>query len=240
MRYPFHTLVLLTIATLILPAGCPQATTGSALDDLIGGSGSSGSSSTRSTPASDTDSTISTGSPAVGGDSAGVDTFPDALSVEFPLCEEPVEGVFWRTEVLTLVNRERAARGLDALTQNSTLEDQATQYACEMIQGDFFGHQNPLSGSSLPDRTLEFGYDYWMVGENLAAGQITPAEVVDDWMNSPCHRENLLNPNFTEIGIGIRYGGDYGYYWVQEFGRPRAITPPPFPEYEDPECDHSS
>jgi uncharacterized protein YkwD len=47
---------------------------------------------------------------------------------------------------------------------------------------------------------------------------------MQDWMNSPGHRENILKPDFEEIGIGIRSGGDYGMYWVQEFGQPASVT----------------
>jgi uncharacterized protein YkwD len=202
-------------------------------DDLVGPpvGDSSADANTPATSASG-DSPV-----AVGGDTA-VAAAPDALSVTFPGCEDPATGVVWRAEVLRLVNQERTQRGTAAVTWNQTLADQATEYACELIGYDYFDHVNPFTGSTLATRTTDSGYKYWIVGENLAAGQRTPAEVVAAWMNSPCHRQNVLNPAFTELGVGIRYGGDYGYYWVQEFGRPLAAAPNPAPDYHDPDCTH--
>ncbi len=178
------------------------------------------------------------GPAVVGGDTAGATSNPDALTVEFPGCEEPVEGDFWRAEILRLVNQERLANGLDPLTLSQTLENLATEYACELIHYDYFGHVNGVTGSTLTERAKSFGYDYWIIGENLAAGQRSPVQAVSDWLNSPCHRENILNPAFTELGVGIRIGGDYGFYWVQEFGRPFASEPYSGPRYSDPECVH--
>jgi len=176
------------------------------------------------------------GNTAVGGDSAGVQTIADELTVEFPGCREPVQAAFWRAEVLRLVNEERAKKKVPPVQRSATLEAQASQYACEMVYYGFFGHVNDFTGSTLAERAAEFEYDYWIIGENLAAGQRTPAQVVADWMGSPCHRQNILNPAFTELGVGIRYGGEYGFYWVQEFGRPFSEEPYPGPTYHDPEC----
>jgi uncharacterized protein YkwD len=72
----------------------------------------------------------------------------------------------------------------------------------------------------LAERAAEFEYEYWMIGENLAAGQTSPEQVVADWMASPGHRENMLGETYTEVGVGLRQGGDYGLYWVLEFGDP--------------------
>jgi uncharacterized protein YkwD len=104
---------------------------------------------------------------------------------------------------------------------NQTLEDQANQYACEMLCHNFFAHENPVTGTELPDRAAEFGYDYQIIGENLAAGQESPIDVMVAWMGSPPHRENILDARFTEVGIGIRSGGSYGLYWVLELGHPQ-------------------
>lgn len=142
------------------------------------------------------------------------------LAVEYPSCGATSSAGVLRAQVLTLVNQERQTRGLQPLWRNSTLEAQAEAYACEMIHYDFFGHDNPINGSNLRTRNAEFGYPFRLIGENLAAGQQTARDVMKDWMNSRAHRENLLNPNFREVGIGIRLGGDYGTYWVQEFGQP--------------------
>lgn len=143
------------------------------------------------------------------------------LAAEFPDCGEPAEGETWRARILELVNQERTRAGLAALAHNPVLEAQATQYACELIHYDYFSHINPFTGTELEDRTGEFGYVYAWIGENLAAGQPTPEEAFDGWMNSEEHRDNILAPYFTELGVGVRTGGDYGIYWVQEFGTPR-------------------
>lgn len=152
--------------------------------------------------------------------SAGVSQFDADLSRRFPGCEVPANLDAWRDEIMALVNAERRANGLNALRRNLTLERQATQYACEMIQFGFFAHDNPVTGSTLSERSDEFGYDFLVVGENLAAGQRTPQAAFNDWLDSPGHRQNILDPRFTELGVGIRTGGQYGIYWVQEFGQP--------------------
>lgn len=145
---------------------------------------------------------------------------PDTLTEKFPECGAPASADGLRVQILDLVNAASVANGLGTLRMNATLEAEAEQYACELISFDFFAHVNPVTGSTLADRTAAFGYVYSVVGENLAAGQPTAQEAFDDWMNSPSHRANILEPRFTEIGIGIRTGGTYGTYWVQEFGLP--------------------
>lgn len=146
--------------------------------------------------------------------------FAADLIAAYPDCGEPTDVESLKIRVLELVNSERAAIGLNQLTWNVTLEEQATSYACEMIHYDFFDHVNPVTKSTLGLRADEFNYDFQVIGENLAAGQRTPEKAMQDWMNSPGHRQNILDPRFVEIGIGVRVGGDYGMYWVQEFGLP--------------------
>ena len=147
--------------------------------------------------------------------------FEDQLTGLFPDCSESADGDDWRDEILRLVNVERERAGLSSVSHNQTLEDQATQYACELIHYDFFDHENPVTGTSLGDRAEDFEYDYYMIGENLAAGQPAPAQAMSDWMSSEGHRENILNAQFTELGVGVRTGGRFNTYWVQEFGQPR-------------------
>lgn len=123
-------------------------------------------------------------------------------------------------EVLRLVNVERTSRGLNALTLNETLSGAAEDYCCEMIEGGFFSHDNPLNGEGPGERAIKAGYVFLAVGENLAAGQRTPEQAMDDWMASQGHRENILGIQWQEVGIGVRTGGEYGAYWVQLFGNP--------------------
>lgn len=198
----------------LLAGGCPvQVVTGldstSGSIPIGGGSGTSGSSS---------------GGGFSGGSTVGSQPPIDWLAAEFPGCSVTPSEQRWREEILRLVNVERSRAGLDPLVENQAMEDQATQYACEMIHYDFFAHDNPVTDSHVRDRAEEFGIilgeNYMAIGENLAAGQSTPSQVMRDWMDSEGHRANILSKDFTEIGIGIRTGGDYGTYWVQEFGRP--------------------
>jgi uncharacterized protein YkwD len=160
-------------------------------------------------------------STSAGGTTVGGQDSEDQFSAAFPGCSPAADGDEWRAEVLRLVNVERERVGLSPVTHNQTLEDQATQYACELIYYDFFAHENPVTGTHLDDRAEEFGYDYFMIGENLAAGQSSPAQVMADWMASEGHRANILQGQFTELGVGVRTGGEFQTYWVQEFGRPR-------------------
>lgn len=153
----------------------------------------------------------------------GADGIASVLASEFPTCRTFAQADLWRNEVLELVNQEREREGLSPVRRNATLEAQAEQYACEMIHYNFFAHDNPVTGSTLRDRNRDFGYPFLRIGENLAAGQRSPEEVMNGWMNSPGHRANILNPDFIDLGIGIRSGGSYGYYWVQEFGSPAAV-----------------
>jgi uncharacterized protein YkwD len=147
-------------------------------------------------------------------------SFINELQQRFPACDEPAQAEQWRAEILALVNAERQRAGLNPVVNSAALTMQATQYACEMIQYDFFDHVNPVTGSTLGDRAREFGYEFYVVGENLGAGQATPQQVFRDWMNSPGHRRNVLDPRFVELGVGVAVGGRYQIYWVQEFGRP--------------------
>jgi uncharacterized protein YkwD len=135
-------------------------------------------------------------------------------------CQVPQQAQQWEQEVLDLVNEERVSRGLGAVRANATLKDMAADYACEMITGGFFAHVDPNTGSTLGTRTEDHGYEFLKVGENLAAGQLSPEEVMAAWMNSEDHRANILDADFVELGVAVRTGGEYGIYWVQEFGWP--------------------
>ena len=183
----------------------------------------SGGSPLGSTPdgtISDDGTATSSGGDSTSTDTGSTDDLQDQLAEQFPGCSDLDEGDDWRDEVLRLVKVERERIGVSPVTHSQTLEDQATQYCCEMIYYDFFAHDNPVTGTDLVDRSEEFGYDYLAIGENLAAGQSSPAQVMANWMASEGHRENILNPQFTELGVGVRTGGEFSYYWVQEFGRP--------------------
>ncbi len=142
-------------------------------------------------------------------------------------CQTPQNDEEMVGEIVRLVNEVRTGEGLDPVTVDPLLATMAGDYACTMIHDEYFGHYHPDTGEGPGQRATDVGYSYRAVGENLAAGQKTPDEVMRDWMNSTeGHRENILNPMWVHIGVGIRTGGPYGVYWVQEFGAPwRSILP---------------
>jgi uncharacterized protein YkwD len=136
-------------------------------------------------------------------------------------CSVPVNEDEMVNAVLDLVNKERTSRGLNPVTLNPVLCEVAGEYACELIDSAFFAHTNPFTGEGPGQRAVRAGYAFVALGENLAAGQRTPARVMNDWMESTTgHRENILHPDWKEMGLAVRLGGPQGVYWVQEFGDP--------------------
>jgi uncharacterized YkwD family protein len=122
-------------------------------------------------------------------------------------------------QVLELVNKERAAAGLPGLVMNADLAAVAEKKAEDMRDNNYFSHTSPTYGSPF-DMMKQFGISYKAAGENIAKGQKTPEEVMNGWMNSQGHRDNILNANFTEIGVGFVTDSNGGTYWVQMFIRP--------------------
>ncbi len=135
-----------------------------------------------------------------------------------PVTQPPVpSGISeYQAEVLRLVNVERAAAGLPALEADLTLMQASQIRAEEIIQS--FSHTRP-NGTSCFTVLSELGISYRSCGENIAAGYPTPEQTVNQWMNSQGHRENILNPSFTHLGVGYvnRSGTQYRNYWVQMF-----------------------
>lgn len=122
-------------------------------------------------------------------------------------------------EVIRLVNVERSKNGLAPLKANAELSKVATTKAQDMIDKNYFSHTSPTYGSPF-DMMKKFGINYTAAGENIAYGQKTPADVMNSWMNSPGHRANILNSNFTEIGVGVANDKNGTPYWVQMFINP--------------------
>lgn len=122
-------------------------------------------------------------------------------------------------KVIALTNQERARHGLRALEWNEQLFKAAQEHSQGMANGDFFDHRD------LVNRAREEGYPSSFVGENISAGRTTPEEVVSRWMNSPGHRNNILNAEYAEIGVGHHYLENdpgrfqYKHYWTQIFGK---------------------
>jgi uncharacterized protein YkwD len=123
-------------------------------------------------------------------------------------------------QVLQLVNLERGESNLPPVRMDQALSKIAGDYACRMIEGDFFGHRDPESRHGPGERAIASRYVFYAVGENLAAGQESPIEAMRVWMESPSHKSIILDQRWTEVGIAVRFGGKHGIYWVQEFGDP--------------------
>ena len=131
---------------------------------------------------------------------------------------EPAPTASWEDQVVALVNRERQTRGLGPLTTHPALARAARDYAQVLASTGCFGHTcGPVP--DLGQRARQAGYiGGLLLGENIAAVSRTPEEVMAGWMGSAGHRDNILRAGFRETGVGIARGGEYGIYWVQEFG----------------------
>jgi len=114
-------------------------------------------------------------------------------------------------EVVNLVNQERAKAGLQPLKTDSALTGMALDKAKDMYNKNYFDHTSPTYGSPF-DMMNQYGITYRSAGENIAKGQRSPEEVMNAWMNSPGHRQNILNSSYNLIGVAY-YNGE----WVQEF-----------------------
>lgn len=116
-------------------------------------------------------------------------------------------------QVVTLVNKQRAAYGLSALTLDESLSGYARIKSQDLHDNRYFDHQSPTYGSPF-DMMRSFGITYSYAGENIAMGYYSAEDVVTAWMNSSGHRANILSANYNRIGVG--YVADGGY-WTQWF-----------------------
>ena len=118
------------------------------------------------------------------------------------------------SEVVRLVNIERAKKGLAPVKENWELSRVARYKSTDMKTKGYFDHYSPTYGSPF-DMMKKFGFKFYSAGENIAMGQRTPQEVMTAWMNSPGHRANILKADFKEIGVGLARDGSM--YWTQMF-----------------------
>jgi uncharacterized YkwD family protein len=120
----------------------------------------------------------------------------------------------YERQVVELVNIERQKNGLAPLALDSSISNVARIKSKDMSDNNYFAHQSPTYGSA-GDMLTQHGIRYSAWGENIAAGQRTPEEVVSAWMNSPGHRANILASHFTKIGVG--YVNNGRPHWTQMF-----------------------
>jgi len=114
---------------------------------------------------------------------------------------------------------------IGALWHHHGLNEVARNHSEDMAARDYFEHDS-IDGTSWDTRISEY-YGGSMIGENIAAGYAEPISVLDGWLNSDGHRENIFTAAYQEIGIGVGYGGSYGIYWTQDFGGGPAADPHP-------------
>jgi uncharacterized protein YkwD len=122
-------------------------------------------------------------------------------------------------ELLELVNDERAAVGAAPVTLSPQLTEAAQRHAEDMANNTFLSHFGS-DGSTMQTRIEAADYNWSAIGENIAMGQTSPEAVMESWMDSSGHRQNILNPNYSELGLGYAEAAN-GPYWVQVFAKAR-------------------
>lgn len=128
--------------------------------------------------------------------------------------EQNTQQLTYAEQVVKLVNQERAKAGLKAVTLDKQIEAAALIRAKEIEIS--FSHTRP-NGSSFSSVLKEQGISFRGAGENIAWGQTSPEAVMNAWMNSEGHRANILNPNFTKIGVGYYQNSAGRKFWTQLF-----------------------
>lgn len=116
-----------------------------------------------------------------------------------------------QTEILKIVNKERAKVGAKALVLDATLSKLAIIRSTDMVSQHYFAHESPSYGSFM-NLVQQINYNYWMLGENIAAGANSGEQYMTMWMNSQGHRNNILNSTYTKIGIGVVKNTSTGFY----------------------------
>lgn len=138
--------------------------------------------------------------------------------------------VLTREGVINWTNFHRETHGLEDLSMNQDLNTVATLKARDMLEKQYFEHASP-SGVRVGDLVREVGYEFIIVGENLALGGFLGDEdLVQNWMDSPGHRANILNNDYEEIGVAVEEGifeGELVWIAVQSFGLPLSSCPEP-------------
>lgn len=117
--------------------------------------------------------------------------------------------------ILKLMNQKRVEAGLQPLTMDNTLLSVARYKSDHMIQNNYFDHTNP-DGTKWTTWLKALGYNYTATAENIAYNSYDPVELFNQWWNSSGHRQNMMNPSYTKVGVGVLYGNGK-YMGTQEF-----------------------
>ncbi|WP_073902333.1 CAP domain-containing protein [Streptomyces sp. CB02009] len=137
-----------------------------------------------------------------------------------PVAEAPAgKATRYVRDVIALANAEREKTGCGPLHSENHLRTAAQGHADDMSSRDYYEHDDP-EGRDAGDRMTGAGYAWSTWGENIHRGPKTPARAMEDWMDSPGHRANILNCSFKDIGVGVTLTAN-GPWWVQNFGARR-------------------
>jgi uncharacterized protein YkwD len=139
-----------------------------------------------------------------------------------PTTKAPAPSGGFAEQVLALANTARKDNGCNTpLKLNTKLNTAAQRHSDDMVAKNFFSHTGS-DGSDPFQRMTDAGYKWSGAAENIAAGGTTAAGAMDQWMNSPGHKANILNCGLVDLGVGFTKGvnDDYAGYWVQDFGSP--------------------
>ena len=147
--------------------------------------------------------------------------------------EKAIEGILTKEGIISQTNAQREKFGFKALKESEILNLSAKMKLEDMFEKQYFSHDSP-TGETLEDLMKKVNYEYIVVGENLAMGNFeNDKEVVEGWMQSPGHRENILNPRYQEIGVAVKEGifqGKKVWIAVQHFGKPLSACEKPSEE----------
>lgn len=144
------------------------------------------------------------------GSSTNVSGLP-ALPEKYPISVQADA----ETKILELMNQKRVEAGLKPLTMDNTLLEVARYKSNHMIQNNYFSHTNP-DGTKWTNWLKTIGYKYSAAAENIAYNSYDPVQLFNQWWNSSGHRQNMMNPSYTKVGIGVVYGNNK-YMGTQEF-----------------------
>jgi len=139
-------------------------------------------------------------------------------------------GNYSAQDVIQAVNDERVKKNLPALQVNQKLMEASKNKVDDMISNNYFAHISPVDGKKWSSFIRNAGYDYVEAGENLANGFDNVPDLVTAWMNSPTHRDNILNPDVDETGLAVKSGFLDGYptiFVAQSFGKRDVVTSKP-------------
>ncbi len=152
------------------------------------------------------------------------DWFAEALAGSDASTAQVISPLDLEKEVLDSINAERERIGLHHLIWNDRLFTAARGHSTDMATNDFFDHMGS-DGRSFSKRITDSGYAWRAAAENIGAGQVSAQHIVDSWMNSPGHRENMLNDAYCEAGVGYAesIGSRYVAYWTLDLAIAQGV-----------------